>query len=63
MHAAEYYREQARRARRLAKMVHQSDVCRTLETAARDFDEIAEDLERGIVEIRHRDLMPQQRHP
>jgi hypothetical protein len=30
-----------------------------LTQAADDFDEIAEDLERGAIEIRHPELMPQ----
>ncbi|MGA8759286.1 MAG: hypothetical protein WB611_23855 [Stellaceae bacterium] len=59
MHAAEYYREQARRARRLASMVHQIDVRDTLRQTAQDFDDIAEDLETGAVEVRHPELLPQ----
>ena len=61
MHPARYYREQARHARRLAGTVHQSDLRKTLDGMARDFDELAEDLETGVVEIRHPELMPQQR--
>jgi hypothetical protein len=57
MHPPEYYRELAQRARRLAGMVHQSDVKRALLKAAKDFDEIAEDLEAGA-EVRHPELMP-----
>jgi hypothetical protein len=29
---------------------------------ARDYDDIAEDLERGVIEIRHPELMPQRRY-
>jgi hypothetical protein len=29
---------------------------------ARDYSEIAEDLERGAIEIRHPELLPQRRH-
>jgi hypothetical protein len=57
MHAAEYYREQAQRARRLAEAVHQSDLRKILRSAAHDFDEIADDLDGGAVEIRHPELM------
>ena len=59
MHAPEYYREQARHARRLSSMVHQIDVRDTLRRTAQDFDEIAEDLETGAIEVRHPELLPQ----
>ena len=59
LHRARYYREQARLARRLAGMVHQTDLRKTLDGLARDLDEIAEDLETGAVEVRHPELMPQ----
>ena len=59
MHDAAYYREQAERARRLAKYAD-GDMQTALESAARDFDDIAEDLESGAIEIRHPD-MPQNR--
>jgi hypothetical protein len=58
MHAAPYYRDQAARARRLADHVT-GEVHKTLRQLAQDFDEIAEDLERGAVEIRHPESMPQ----
>ena len=61
MHAPEYYREQARRARRLAAMAHQPELKETLTQAAQDFDDIAYDLEVGAVEIRHPELLPQRR--
>ena len=61
MHPSHYYRDQARLARRLSGMVYQSDVRKTLDRVARDFDELAEDLETGAVEVRHPELMPQQR--
>jgi hypothetical protein len=32
-----------------------------LQQMARDYDEIVEDLERGAIEIRHPELMPQER--
>jgi hypothetical protein len=56
-----YYRERAAQARRLAGALHQRDVCERLRNLAREYDEIAEDLENGAVEIRHPDLMLQRR--
>lgn len=32
-----------------------------LDRAAQDYDEIAEDLEAGAIEMRHPELMPQRR--
>jgi hypothetical protein len=61
MKDAKYYRQQADHARRLAGMLHQRDVREMLEQTARDYDDIAEDLEMGAVEIRHPELMPQNR--
>jgi hypothetical protein len=61
MHDATYYREQASRARRLARHLHQRDESALLSQMATDYDELAEDLEAGAVEIRHRNLMPQLR--
>lgn len=58
MHSADYYRDQASRARRLGESLSGSDQ-HALETLARDFDDIAEDLDRGAIEIRHPELMPQ----
>jgi hypothetical protein len=60
MQRATYYREQAERARRLAR--HSTgDVHQTLNRLAKDFDEIAKDLENGAVEIVHPERMPQGR--
>jgi hypothetical protein len=58
MQEAGYYREQAERARRLACGLIQRDA-EMLERLARDLDDIAEDLERGAIDIRHPELMPQ----
>ena len=60
MHEAAYYRRQAARARRLARAQSRLDTEALLARIARDYDEIAEDLEKGAVEIRHPELMPQQ---
>jgi len=61
MHDASYYREQAERARRLAAAVTDRETAAALSRAARDFEDIAVDLERGAVEVRHPELMPQTR--
>ena len=50
MHRPEHYREQAQRARRLASMAHQPELCETLRRVAQDFDDVAYDLETGAVE-------------
>lgn len=59
MHSAEYYRDQAARARRVAMIAHQPDVRDMLQRAAQDYDDIAEDIDAGAVEIRHAELLPQ----
>jgi hypothetical protein len=61
MHPPEYYRGQARHARELANRAHPGAVRDTLLKAAQDFDEIAEDLEAGAIEVRHPELMPGRR--
>jgi hypothetical protein len=61
MYDPSYYRDQAKRARRLARAVTDGEAAAVLSTAARDFDDIAEDLESGAIEIRHPELMPQTR--
>lgn len=61
MHDANHYRDQAERARWLARNVGDPEMRKTLEDLARDFDELAEDLELGAIEIRHAELLPQRR--
>src|SRR5207248_2899576 len=56
-----HYREQAERAARLARGVTRSDVAEQLQRIARDYADLAEDLEIGADEIRHPELMPQRR--
>jgi len=46
MHSAEYYRGQAVRARQIANIAHQPEMQDMLLSAAHDFEEIAEDIER-----------------
>ena len=61
MHDASYYRAQAQRARRLAHSQTNRDIQDLLSRVARDYDDIAEDIEGGAVEIRHPELLPQKR--
>jgi hypothetical protein len=46
-------------ARKLAGMVHQAELKETFERLANNYDEIAEDLETGAFEIRHPELLAQ----
>lgn len=62
MHTARHYRDQAARARRLAEAAGEHEAADILRKIAGDFDEIAEDLENGAVEIRHPERMPQTRN-
>jgi hypothetical protein len=59
MQSSTYYREQASRARRLASGTSDREVRHSLDQMARDFDHIAEDLERGLIDIVHPALLPQ----
>jgi hypothetical protein len=59
MHHASYYREQAERARRLARQLTNPGDAMVLASLADDLDAIAIDLERGAVEIKRPDLLPQ----
>ena len=61
MHDPSYYREQAERARRLAMVPTDRELQDQLRGMAQEYLEIAEDLERGAIEIRHPELMPQTR--
>lgn len=58
---ADYYREQAARARRLAGAVADREMQEQLRRIAVDYDDIATDLENGAIEVRHPELMPQLR--
>lgn len=59
MHSAKYYRGQAAKARGLARDVSTRYAADTLERMAVDYDDIADDLENGAVDIRHPELMKQ----
>jgi hypothetical protein len=59
MHDPSYYRSQAERVRRLVMVPSDRETQDTLTQMAQDYLDIAEDLERGAIEIRHPELMPQ----
>jgi hypothetical protein len=61
MYQPSYYRNQAERARRLAESATDRSLEDELVRIAKDYDEIAEDLETGAIDIQHPELMPQTR--
>jgi hypothetical protein len=61
MHDRMYYRSQAEKARRLARAQSNPETEELLLRAAQDYDDIAEDLENGAIDIRHPERMPQRR--
>jgi hypothetical protein len=62
MQSAKYYRENAAKARRLLAGITPGKTSEMLEKLARDYDDIAVDLERGAIDIKHPSLMPQMEH-
>jgi hypothetical protein len=61
MQEAPHYRRQAQRARWLARQLTDPSDMETMHGLANDLDEIAIDLERRAIEIRHPELLPQRR--
>ena len=62
MHDVTYYQKLATRATRLSKQgMLPQDVVETLKKMAQDYEEIADDLITGAIEVRHPELMPQRR--
>jgi hypothetical protein len=57
MDRASYYREQADHVRQLAELTWQDDLEAVLRRIAQDYDEVADDLEAGVTEIRHTELL------
>ena len=55
------YRDQAARARRLARGVTNRDLESLLLGMAQEYEDLAEDLENGAIQIRHAALLPQRR--
>ncbi len=62
MYDPRYNRDQFERAKRLSRKTSDREIGEMLERAARDYAEIAEDLEVGAIDIRHREMMPQTQH-
>lgn len=56
---AAYFRRRAERTRGLLRMILQPGVRKTLMDLARDYDELADDLERGGLTLRYPELLPQ----
>ena len=54
---ASYYRERADHVRRLAEMTWQDELEALLRGVARNYQEVAEDLEAGATEVRHPELL------
>ena len=52
-----HYRERANHLRQLAEMTWQDDLEALLRRVAHDYDEVANDLEAGATEIRHKELI------
>jgi hypothetical protein len=59
MSDASYYRRQAERAWRFSEAALRLDLQRQFAKIARDFNEIAQDLENGAVALRHPELLAQ----
>jgi hypothetical protein len=57
MQKAAFYREQAERARRLARPITNGEAERLLLGMAQEYEDLATDLETGAVEIRHPELL------
>ena len=57
MDRATYYRAQADHARQLAEATWQPELEGMLCDLAKDYDEVAEDIEKGAIEIRHAELL------
>ena len=56
MDRADRYRERANHARELAEAAWQPDLKDMLRGWAKDYDEVADDIENGATEIRHAEL-------
>ena len=61
MQSSAYYRRQADKARQLARAIHDTEVGAQLWRMGSDYDDIADDLDTGAIEIRHPELLSQQR--
>jgi hypothetical protein len=52
-----YYQRRAAHTRNLADVIHQWDVQDILYQMAQEYDELVEDLEAGVTEVRHPELL------
>ena len=59
MQDAAYYREHAEQARRLARSVTNGEVERQLLQMAEEYERLVVDLEKGAIEIRKPEQLPQ----
>ena len=57
MERAAHYRDKANRALRLAEAAWQPELKDRLRSLAKDYEEIAEDIETGATEIRHPEIL------
>ena len=57
MNCVAHYRDQANHTRQLADAAWQLDLRDMLRCIAKDYDEVAEDIETGATEIRHGELL------
>jgi hypothetical protein len=57
MDRSAHYRNRANHARQLADATWQPDLEDMLRHLAKDYDEVAEDIETGAIEIRHAELL------
>jgi hypothetical protein len=62
MQSADYYREQAKEADGLGLTEGNPEIRRILRQRARDYVDIAADLEGGSIKIVHEAELPRQRH-
>jgi len=58
MDLSAHYRDQANHARQLADATWQPDLEDFLRRLAKDYDETAQDIEAGVSEVRHSELLP-----
>jgi hypothetical protein len=58
-----YFRQRANQARQLSERVPQSEVRKMLLDRARDYDEIADNLERMTGDCRNAELLSQRQRP
>jgi hypothetical protein len=57
MNHAAHFRRQADHARQLADATYQHGLEDLLRRLAKDYDEVAEDIEMGATEVRHAELL------